>query len=71
MASDKPVVVYPPADDGGRRVRIGDHFAGIAYRALDVAAFVQEAGLQDWDEMDVARSALIEWRGGGSDVWER
>lgn len=29
----------------------------------------QEAGLQGWDEMDVVRSALIEWRGGGPEAW--
>ncbi|MFJ2237951.1 hypothetical protein [Streptomyces sp. NPDC087859] len=69
MATDHPVVVYPPAADGGRRVRIDDHFVGIAYSVLDIAAFVQEAGLQDWDEMDVVRSSLIEWRSGGPDVW--
>jgi hypothetical protein len=69
MASDTPVVVYPPSEDGGRRVRIDDHFVGIAYGVMDIAAFVQEAGLQDWDEMDVVRSALIEWRGGGPDAW--
>jgi hypothetical protein len=70
MTSSTPVVVHPPAEDGGRRVRVGDHFVGIAYGLVDIAAFLQEAGLQDWDEMDVARSALIEWRGGGPDVWE-
>ncbi|MCH5677945.1 hypothetical protein [Streptomyces gilvus] len=70
MASVTPVVVYPPAEDDGRRVRIGDHFVGIAYGVMDIAAFVQEAGLQDWDEMDVVRSALIEWRGGGPETWE-
>ncbi|MFE2700984.1 hypothetical protein ACFXI6_12230 [Streptomyces mirabilis] len=69
MASDRSVVIYPPAEDGGRRVRIGDHFVGMAYGVLDVAAFMQEAGLQDWDEMDVVRSGLIEWRGGGPDAW--
>ncbi|MFF7446685.1 MULTISPECIES: hypothetical protein [unclassified Streptomyces] len=69
MATDHPVVVYPPTADGGRRVRIDGHFVGIAYGVLDIAAFVQEAGLQDWDEMDVVRSSLIEWRSGGPDVW--
>jgi hypothetical protein len=34
----------------------------------DVARFMQEAGLQEFDEMDVVRSGLIEWRGGGPDV---
>lgn len=69
MASVMSVTVYPPTEDGGRRVRIGEQFVGIAYGVTDIAAFVQEAGLQGWDEMDVVRSALIEWRGGGPDVW--
>ncbi|MEU8537126.1 hypothetical protein [Streptomyces parvulus] len=69
MATDRPVIVYPPGEDGGRRVRIGGHFVGLAYGALDIAAFAQEAGLQDWDDLDVVRSELIEWRGGGPDVW--
>ncbi|GLW50301.1 hypothetical protein Stsp02_59620 [Streptomyces sp. NBRC 14336] len=70
MATDRPVTVLPPAPDGGRRVRIGGRYVGIAYRPLDVVAFVQEAGLQDWDEMDVVQSALIDWQGGGPDTWE-
>ncbi|MET9138875.1 hypothetical protein [Streptomyces parvulus] len=69
MATDKPVIVYPPGEDGGRRVRIGDRFVGLAYGLTDLAAFAQEAGLQDWDDLDVVRSDLIEWRGGGPDVW--
>ncbi|MGX1127925.1 hypothetical protein RKD49_000115 [Streptomyces glaucescens] len=69
MATDRPVVVYPPGEDGGRRVSVRGRFVGIAYGLLDVVAFVQEAGLQDWDEMDVVRSQAIEWQGGGSDDW--
>ncbi|MGW0131917.1 hypothetical protein [Streptomyces sp. NPDC003299] len=69
MASDRPVTVYPPDEDGGRRVRVDGEILGRAYSVRDIAAFMQEAGLQDWDEMDVVRSALIEWRGGGPDVW--
>ncbi|WP_351236814.1 hypothetical protein [Streptomyces sp. NPDC002133] len=42
---------------------------GMAYSVRDVAALLQTAGLQDFDEMDVVRSDLIEWRGGGPDVW--
>ncbi|MGW1888615.1 hypothetical protein [Streptomyces sp. NPDC001970] len=41
----------------------------MAYSVRDVAALLQTAGLQDFDEMDVVRSDLIEWRGGGPDVW--
>jgi hypothetical protein len=69
MATDHPAVVYPPSEDGGRRVRIGGRFVGIAYSVTDVVAFMQEAGLQGWDEMDVVRTELIEWRGGEPDAW--
>ncbi|MEU5580916.1 hypothetical protein ABZ791_30030 [Streptomyces huasconensis] len=69
MASTVPVVIYPPDGDGGRRVRVDGTILGLAYSVKDVAAFLQEAGLQEYDEMDVVRSSLIEWRGGGADVW--
>ncbi|GGX01982.1 hypothetical protein [Streptomyces lomondensis] len=69
MASVKPVVVYPPAADGGRRVRVDDRFLGIAYGLLDVAEFLRRAGIEDADEAYVAASALIEWRGGGPGAW--
>ncbi|AZM57340.1 hypothetical protein DMA15_36275 [Streptomyces sp. WAC 01529] len=71
MASDRPVVVYPPDEEGGRRVRVDGQISGRAYSVRDIAAFMQEAGLQDFDEMDVVRTSLIEWRGGGPDVWAR
>lgn len=69
MVSATPVVIYPPDEAGGRRVRIDGSILGLAYSVQDVARFMQEAGLQEWDEMDVVRSALIEWRGGGPDDW--
>jgi len=69
MASVPPVVIYPPDEDGGRRVRIDGSIRGRAFSAQDVARFLQEAGLQSYDEMDVVRSALLEWRGGGPEVW--
>jgi hypothetical protein len=69
MASATPVVIYPPDTDGGRRVRIDGAIVGRAFSVQDVARFMQEAGLQEFDEMDVVRSGLIEWRGGAADVW--
>ncbi|XVV32959.1 hypothetical protein ACQPXT_01110 (plasmid) [Streptomyces sp. CA-100214] len=69
MTTDRPVVVYPPDDAGGRRVRVDGTILGRAFGVQGVARFMQEAGLQGWDEMDVVRSGLIEWRGGGPDVW--
>ncbi|MFI8300015.1 hypothetical protein ACIGCZ_29225 [Streptomyces nigra] len=71
MADDQPVVIYPPDEEGGRRVQIVETILGRAYSVRDVARFIQEAGLPDFDEMDVVRSGLIEWRGGGPDEWTR
>ncbi|MBD2818880.1 hypothetical protein ACFC5H_31650 [Streptomyces rochei] len=70
MTSAPPVIVYPPDEEGGRRVRVDGEVLGRAYGVQDVARFLQEAGLQDWDELDVVRSTLVEWRGGGPDVWD-
>ncbi|MBQ1096321.1 hypothetical protein KBY55_09515 [Streptomyces sp. b94] len=70
MSSTLPVVIYPPDENGGRRVRVDGQVLGRAFDVQDVARFMQEAGLQDWGEMEVVRSGLIDWRGGGPDVWE-
>ncbi|MFF7335397.1 hypothetical protein [Streptomyces sp. NPDC008150] len=70
MASDQPVTVYPPDEDNARRVRIDGTISGRAFSVRDVARFMQEAGLQGFDEMDVVRSSLIQWRGGGPETWD-
>ncbi|MET8413380.1 hypothetical protein ABZV34_35970 [Streptomyces sp. NPDC005195] len=72
MVPPQSVIVYPPGDDGGRRVRVGEQFLGMAYGLLDVADFLRRAGLEEEeaDKQRVATSELIEWRGGGPDVWE-
>lgn len=64
------VIVSPPSETGGRRVRAGGEILGMAYSLRDVAVLLQRAGLEGWDELDVIESDLIEWRGGGPDVWE-
>lgn len=30
------IVIYPPAEDGGRRIRVDEHFVGLAYGMLDI-----------------------------------
>lgn len=70
MDSPRPIVIYPPATDGGRRVRVGGHFLGMAYGLLDVVEFLQDAGIDYADETYAEASALIEWRGGGPTAWE-
>ncbi|WP_406365235.1 hypothetical protein [Streptomyces sp. NBC_00645] len=69
MTSALPIIVYPPDAEGGRRVRMDGEILGLAYSLRDVAEFLRRAGLEDADEVYVERSALIEWRGGGPDVW--
>ncbi|MET7613395.1 hypothetical protein [Streptomyces seoulensis] len=74
MAADIPVVIYPPAPDGGRRVRIGDRFVGMAYTVLDVVEFLRRAGpevLASIEETDVVGAGWIEWRGAGPREWPR
>ncbi|TLQ45777.1 hypothetical protein [Streptomyces marianii] len=67
--SAPPVIVYPPSPTGGRRVRVGGEILGLAHSLGDVVEFLRRAGLEGLDEDDVARSELIEWRGGGPGVW--
>jgi hypothetical protein len=69
MASAMPVVVYPPDEDGGRRVRVDGEILGRAYDLRDIGEFLRRAGIEDADETYVAQSALIEWRGGGPNTW--
>lgn len=64
------VIVHPPSPSGGRRVRVDGEILGLAYGLVDVAEFLRRAGLEAVDDSIVAESHLIEWRGGGPDVWE-
>ncbi|MFC9283182.1 hypothetical protein [Streptomyces collinus] len=63
------VVVYPCAPDGGRRVRVGGSFVGMAYTVIDVVEFLRGAGLEDVEPEDVVSAEWIEWRGGGPGDW--
>ncbi|WP_055489156.1 hypothetical protein [Streptomyces sp. TP-A0356] len=63
------VIVSPPSGTGGRRVRADGEILGMAYSLRDVAVLLQRAGLEGWDELDVVASSLIEWQGGGPEVW--
>jgi hypothetical protein len=62
------VIVQPPSPSGGRRVRIDGTILGVAYRPGDLLEFLRRAGL-DPDAVRLDDPELIEWRGGGPDVW--
>lgn len=69
MTGDEPIVIYPPASDGGRRVRAGGRFLGMAYGLLDVVEFLRLAGLEEADGEWLRTSEQVEWRGGGPERW--
>ncbi|MEU1414966.1 hypothetical protein [Streptomyces sp. NPDC005731] len=66
---ERPIVVEAPGLSGGRSVRVGDETLGTANSLHDLTVFLQCIGLVGWDELDVAESDLIEWHGGGPEVW--
>ncbi|MFF4958314.1 hypothetical protein [Streptomyces sp. NPDC001222] len=69
--SEPRVIVSAPSETGGRRVRSDGEILGMAYSLHDLAVLLQRAGLEGWDEVDVAESPVIEWHGGGPEVWPR
>ena len=69
MAGRPPVVVHPPMPGGGRRVNADGEDLGLAGNPADVLEFLRRAGL-DPDRVSLDDTNLIEWRGGGPDVWE-
>lgn len=53
------MIVSAPDETGGRR----------AHSLHDLTVFLQHADLVGLDEVDVANSDVIEWHGGGPEVW--
>ncbi|MCB5181875.1 hypothetical protein [Streptomyces antimicrobicus] len=70
MSPDLRVIVYPPDEQGGRRVRVDGEILGRATSPGDLLEFLRRAGL-DPDSVHLDDGLLIEWRGGGPAVWAR
>lgn len=64
-----PVIVHPPAPEGGRRVTARGALLGVAYGRVDLIEFLRRAGL-DLATIDLHDEELIDWQGGGPEVWE-
>ncbi|MFJ9412077.1 hypothetical protein [Streptomyces sp. NPDC101393] len=60
------VTVHPPGPDGARRVTVTGRRPGTAHRIEDLVTYLRHAGL---DEVEVEETDLIEWQGGGPEVW--
>jgi hypothetical protein len=68
MNGRPPVVVLPPAQDGGRRVTINGERMGVAYSLFDIMEFLHSVGLPS-EDTSVDDPGLIEWHGGGPYDW--
>ncbi|MDT0270602.1 hypothetical protein RM844_30450 [Streptomyces sp. DSM 44915] len=64
-----PIVVYPPTEGGGRRVRVDGQAIGLARTLSELREFLRRAGMPNAEDVDLSDPALVEWRGGGPTRW--
>ncbi|MEV0253844.1 hypothetical protein AB0H82_06125 [Streptomyces sp. NPDC050732] len=69
MAWQSPIVVHPPAADGGRRVTVRGREVGVARSDHELTELLRRAGLGEAD-MALDDPHLVEWRG-GPHVWAK
>ncbi|MET7534238.1 hypothetical protein [Streptomyces goshikiensis] len=65
--SAKPIV-YPPDEQGWRRVRYDGVAIGVAHRPADIRVFLAAAGLEDAEDVDLTDPDFVEWRGAGPEA---
>ncbi|MER7512141.1 hypothetical protein ABTX82_27850 [Streptomyces lavendulae] len=63
------LVIYPPDENGWRRVRWDAQSIGVAHKPSDIVTFLTAAGLENAEDLDLTDTALVEWRGGGPETW--
>ncbi|MFJ5551835.1 hypothetical protein [Streptomyces sp. NPDC093225] len=63
------LVIYPPDEQGWRRVRYDDVAIGVAHKPSDILVFLEAAGMEDLEALDLTDPALVAWRGGGPETW--
>ncbi|WUD70325.1 hypothetical protein OG937_45700 [Streptomyces sp. NBC_00510] len=69
LSSEPPeVIVYPPIDSH-RNVTVRGCYAGAAHRMADLLDILRRSGV-DCDQIELTDPAVVEWRGGGPEVWE-
>lgn len=65
---EQPPVVVHPLSGSGRPVTVYGQRVGRAADTADLVEFLRRAGL-DPDDIALDDPELIEWRGGGPEVW--
>lgn len=63
-----PIVVHPPAPEGGRHVTVRGSAVGLAHSDGDLTRLLRRAGLGAAD-LTLDDPHLVEWRGAGPHVW--
>ncbi|MFE4961148.1 hypothetical protein ACFRCW_46515 [Streptomyces sp. NPDC056653] len=63
MSGYLPIVIYPPDESDGRRVRADGEILGMAHSLRDVTEFLSRAGMDDTTEDDVILFRMTDWRG--------
>ncbi len=63
-----PIVVQPPAPEGGRHVTVRGRAVGLAHSDQDLTELLRRAGLGAAD-LTLDDPHLVEWRGAGPHVW--
>ncbi|MFF0190856.1 hypothetical protein [Streptomyces sp. NPDC005244] len=67
--SARAIVVRQPLPRAGRQVWVDGKPAGRVRSLGELTELLHREGWQDLDEVDVAESPVIEWHGGGPEVW--
>ncbi|MFB7244174.1 hypothetical protein CW362_08690 [Streptomyces populi] len=67
--SERSVMVCPPTRRDGRQVWVDGKPMGEAQSLRALTELLNAAGWDDMDEVDVAEWEVIEWYGGGPEVW--
>ncbi|WSD57589.1 hypothetical protein OIE69_00835 [Actinacidiphila glaucinigra] len=62
------MIVYPPSECRGRRVRLDERILGLAHGPRAILVLLRQAGLRP-RVRDLWEGELVEWRGGGPDLW--
>ncbi|MCX5195764.1 hypothetical protein OOK31_17995 [Streptomyces sp. NBC_00249] len=59
------LIVYPPDEQGWRRVRYDGVAIGVAHRPSAIRVFLAAAGLENAEDVDLTAPDFVEWRGAG------
>lgn len=63
------LIIYPPDEQGWRRVRYDGVAIGVAHRPSDIRVFLADAGLENAEDVDLTDPDFVEWRGAGPEAW--